>query len=181
MNTIKQSGKLAIGALVATIVAIVSFFLDFIPNSFYSLTGLDLLEVIFELLDYASFEDICFLLAFGATAASIITAAMGMKNPATAKITTIVSSVALVTMFISLMEKIDYAGIGFWLFIIAQISAIGLSVASSNAAKKEASSDTSNGYYTYDQPAKQLCPNCKGELEPGAAFCKYCGAYVNQN
>ena len=125
MNTKKQSDKLAIGALSATIVALLSYFMDLVSTSFFRFSGFKFLS---EAFGYLTFSSIIFIIAFAATAGSIITAFLAMKNPDFRRITMIVSAVALGAMlyFAIDSEIFDYAGFGFWLFFLSATSALSV-------------------------------------------------------
>ena len=92
-------------------------------------------------------------------------------------------------------SAIDYAAIGFYLYEMASLAAIVLSVSASYISKHEEPSTVGEIPTPAPKPVpkpvpptpgptptnKVVCPKCKAVQEKDAAFCRFCGAPLNNS
>ena len=126
------SKKLAMAALVAAIVGVIAFFMPMVSAFSVDVTGFDILDGDGTLAPYMT-------LGFGGAVVAAVLAAIGLSNrkllnPAVAAAT---FSAAVVLMGFIIEEAMDYAGMGFWLFIIAEAACAIMSGMAANKAKTE--------------------------------------------
>ena len=92
-------------------------------------------------------------------------------------------------------SAIDYAAIGFYLYEIASLAAIVLSISARYISKSAESSADGRIPSPAPKPApkpvppapgptptnKAICPKCKAVQEKDAAFCRFCGTPINNS
>ena len=130
---------LAIISLCTAFFALVSFFMPLLSGSVWGYSvdvyGSDILEISFDNMDEP--ECLFAVLAFLASIAAIVVAAISIKVRGCRIATIITSAVALICLFISMGEDMENMGIGFILYILFHVATIVL--ASIAVAKKPAS------------------------------------------
>lgn len=113
-------------------VAVMSFFMDYMSMSGYGISigisGMEMLEAAF---DYMEGSAVMIIIAALATVVALVIAVMSnLKGVgAISMLPMVLSVVSAICMFMAFTEDdaMEYAGTGFWLFMIAHIAAIVLS------------------------------------------------------
>ena len=198
----KQSSLMATLAVCAVFVALISFFLPFVSINFFGTHSYSALELIEEIIDYPEFPDIGVLISLICTVLGIIFSLLALKKPGTEVGTIIASAVGMILMIAAMtsdiglgLSAIDYAAVGFYLYEMAGLAAIILSVSTRYISKHEESSANGEIPTPAPKPApnpvppvprptptnKVVCPKCKAALEKDAAFCRFCGTPINNS
>ena len=198
----KQTSLMATLAVCAVFVALISFFLPFVTINFigeHSYSAIDCFE---EIMDDPEFPDLGLLISMGCTVLGVFSALFALKERGM-EVGTIVTSVAgLIFMLIAMssdigfgLKAIDYAGSGFYLYVMASFSAIILSISARYMSPNADSSDAGKIPTPVPEPLpkpkppapapipvkKVVCTKCNAEQDKNAAFCRYCGTPINNN
>ena len=194
----KQSSLMATLAVCAVFVALISCFLPFVSISFFGRYSYSAVDFIEEIIDDPEFPDVGLLISVACTILGIVFALLALKKRGMAVGTTITSTTAMILMIVAMtsdiglgQKAIDYAAIGFYLYEIACLAAIVMSVMS----KRVDSTDTGKKPTPAPKPApkpvppvskpipvkKTVCPKCKAEQEKDVAFCRFCGTPISNS
>lgn len=201
-DTKKQSSLMAILAVCAVFVALISFFLPFVSISFFGTYSYSALELIEEIIDYPEFPDVGVIISLACTILGIVFSLLALKKRGMEVGTIIASAVGMILMIAAMtsdiglgQSAIDYAAIGFYLYEMASLAAIVLSV-SAKYLSKHAEPDAvgkipSPAPKPTPKPVppapgpiptkKTVCPKCKAAPEKDAAFCRFCGTPINNS
>lgn len=196
----KQSSLMATLAVCAVFVALISFFLPFVSINFFGTHSYSALELIEEIIDYPEFPDIGVLISLICTVLGIVFSLLAVKKRGMEIGTIVTSAVGMILMIMAMtsdiglgLSAIDYAAIGFYLYEMASLAAIVLSVSARYISKHEKPSADGEIPTPAPKPApnpvppvprptptnKVVCPKCKAALEKDAAFCRFCGTPIN--
>lgn len=199
-GTKKQLSLMAILAVCAVFVALISFFLPFVSISFFGTYSYSAIELIEEIIDYPEFPDVGVLISLVCTVLAIVFSLLAMKKRGMEIATIITSAVGMVLMIVAMtsdiglgQSAIDYAAVGFYLYEMASLAAIVLSVSARYISKHEESSAVGESPTPAPKPTpkpvppapgpiptnKVVCPKCKAVQEKDAAFCRFCGTPIN--
>lgn len=201
-DTKKHSSLMAILAVCTVFVALISFFLPFVSISFFGTYSYSALELIEEIIDYPEFPDVGVLISLVCTILGIVFSLLALKKRGMEVGTIITSAVGMIFMIVAMtsdiglgQSAIDYAAIGFYLYEIASLAAIVLSISARYISKSAESSADGRIPSPAPKPApkpvppapgpipakKAICPKCKTEQEKDAAFCRFCGTPINNS
>ena len=205
-DTKKHSSLSATLAVCTLFVALISFFLPFVSINFLGKHSFSTIELIKEIIDHPEFPEAGLLISLVCTILGIVFSLLALKNRGMAVGTIITSAVGMVFMIVLMTDKsgyglslIDYAGIGFYLYEIASLAAILLSISARHTSKSAESSADGRIPSPAPKPApmpapkpvppapgpiptkKTICPNCKAEQKNDAAFCRFCGTPINNS
>lgn len=199
-DTKKHSSLMAILAVCTVFVALISFFLPFVSISFFGTYSYSALELIEEIIDYPEFPDVGVLISLVCTILGIVFSLLALKKRGMEVGTIIASAVGMIFMIVAMtsdiglgQSAIDYAAIGFYLYEIASLAAIVLSISARYISKSAESSADGGIPSPAPKPApkpvppapgpiptkKPICPKCKAEQEKDATFCRFCGTPIN--
>ena len=126
------SQQMALAAFGAAILGIIGFFLPMFSFLSVEFNGLDLIDKMGD-------DNIGIIIGVIGAGVAVIFGLMGMSNRkmlSSAAVGAIVAVCAVFYTFID-QEMLDYAGIGFWLFVIGEGACFALSLVSMNKAKAE--------------------------------------------
>lgn len=201
-NVKKPSSLLTTLVVCADFVALISFFLPFVSISFFGTYSYSAIELIEEIIDYPEFPDVGVLISLACTVLGIVFSLLAMKKRRMEIGTIVTSAVGMIFMIIAMtsdigfgQRAIDYAAIGFYLYEMASLAAIILSVSARYISKH------TEVYHVDKIPApgpmprpnpvppapgpiptnKVVCPKCKAVQEKDAAFCRFCGTPINNS
>ena len=193
---------MAMLAVCAVFVAFVSFFLPFVSISFIGTYSYSAIELIEEIIDYPEFPYVGVPISLICTILGIIFSLLALRIRGMEVGTIITSAVGMLIMIVAMISDlglgisaINYAAIGFYLYEIASLAAIILSVSARYTSKSaDASADggiPSPAPKPTPKPVppapgpiptkKTICPKCKAEQEKDAAFCRFCGTPINNS
>lgn len=198
----KQSSLMATLALCAVFVALVSFFLPFVSISFFGTYSYSAIELIEEIIDYPEFPDVGVLISLICTVLAIVFSLLALKKRGMEVGTIITSAIGMILMIVAMtsdiglgQRAIDYAAVGFYLYEMASLAAIVLSVSARYISKHEEPSAVGEIPTPAPKPTpkpvppapeststnKAVCPKCKAVQEKGAVFCRFCGTPINNS
>ena len=200
-DTKKHSSLSATLAVCTLFIALISFFLPFVSINFlgkHSFSTLGLIEVI---IDHPEFPEAGLLISLVCTILGIVFSLLALKNRGMEVGTIITSAVGMVFMIVLMTDKsgyglslIDYAGIGFYLYEIASLAAIVLSISARHTSKSAESSADGRIPSPAPMPAPKPAPKPAPAPEPrpnpvptptststakakdGKVMCPHCGA-----
>ena len=196
----KRSSLLATLAVCAACVALVSFFLPFVSISFFGTYSYSAIELIEEIIDYPEFPYVGVPISLVCAILGIVFSLLALKIRGM-EVGTIITSIAgMVIMIVAMISDlglgisaINYAGIGFYLYEMASLAAIVLSLSARNISKSAETSVAGGIPNPAPKPIpkpvppvpgptptkKTVCPKCKATQEKDAAFCRFCGTPIN--
>ena len=185
----KRSSLLATLAVCTVFVALISFFLPFVSINFFGTYSISAIELIEEIIDYPEFPDVGVVISLICTILAIVFSLLALKKRGMEIGTIITSAVGMILMIVAMtsdsdiglglsLSAIDYAAIGFYLYEMASLAAIILSVSARYISKHEESS----AVVEIPTPTnKAVCPKCKAAQEKDSAFCRFCGTPINNS
>lgn len=186
----KQSSLMATLAVCAVFVALISCFLPFVSISFFGRYSYSAVDFIEEIIDDPEFPDVGLVISVACTILGIVFSLLALKKRGMAVGTTITSTTAMILMIVAMtsdiglgQKAIDYAAIGFYLYEIACLAAIVMSVMSKRVDSSNTGKTPSPVPIVPDPiPVKKtVCPKCKAELEKDVAFCRFCGMPISNS
>lgn len=196
MDQNKRRGLMATLMLCAAVIAMVSFVLPLVTISFFGKHSTSGLELVIESLDDPEFPDMFLTVSFLCSIVGVIFTMMVKRNekllPAVA--VTSIGSLLFMLLFMTddsqYLKGIDYADVGFYMFVVAHLAIMGLAIylkyLSANQSQEAIRVPESKpeeapvSKLRPDTETMTACPSCGASVDKKATFCRYCGTRMEK-
>ena len=189
--TKKQSSLMAILAVCALFVVLLSFLLPYVSVNFFGTHTMSGVDFIVEAIEDEELPAMLAMICPVLGVVGLICAFAAIKTNKASVGTIISSGIGMIVMIVSMSDNdwdiivaLDYAAAGFYLYEVMSFAAIILSAASMYMSKGTipGRDDPIPAPKPEPKPApkpapmtKKICPKCKKEQDKDAAFCRFCG------
>ncbi len=180
----RRTSLLGTLTICAAVVALISFLLPLYSVEFFGTHSVSGVEMVQEGFEYMDFPELGVSLSCLCSLIGVLFSLAAQKNPKCAICTAVASVVSMLLMLIAMtddssyLKSIDYAGMGFYVFMIMHIATLVLVVSKRyvSTGQQQTTVPTPNPK-PVPEPADDyiLCPHCGASIAKAAAFCRYCG------